>query len=76
MSSNADINEVLRQLRAGGNMPEELVEIFSEEADEHMRNIYDGLDRLRVDSRDMSALSDVRRSSHTCLLYTSPSPRD
>lgn len=65
MSSNADINEVLRQLRAGGNMPEELVEIFSEEADEHMRNIYDGLDRLRVDSRDMSALSDVRRSSHT-----------
>ena len=64
-NNNVDINEVLRQLRAGGNMPEELVEIFSEEAEEHMRSIYDGLDRLRVDSNDMSALSDVRRSSHT-----------
>ena len=64
-NNNVDINEVLRQLRAGGNMPEELVEIFSEEAEEHMRSIYDGLDRLRVDSNDMSALSDVRRSAHT-----------
>ena len=64
-NNNVDINEVLRQLRAGGNMPEELVEIFSEEAEEHMRSIYDGLDRLRVNSNDMTALSDVRRSSHT-----------
>ncbi|QEG21434.1 hybrid sensor histidine kinase/response regulator [Mariniblastus fucicola] len=64
-NDNVDINEVLRQLRAGGNMPEELAEIFSEEAEEHMRNIYDGLDRLRVDPNDEPALSDVRRSSHT-----------
>ena len=64
-NQNIDINEVLRQLRAGGNMPEELVEIFGEEAEEHMRSIYDGLDRLRVNPNDMSALSDVRRSSHT-----------
>jgi chemosensory pili system protein ChpA (sensor histidine kinase/response regulator) len=64
-NSNVDINEVLRQLRAGGNMPEELVEIFSEEAEEHMRTIYDGLDRLRVDPNDKPALGDVRRSSHT-----------
>ena len=64
-NSNIDITEVLRQLRAGGNMPEELVEIFSEEAEEHMRNIYDGLDRLRVNPNDMPALGDVRRSSHT-----------
>ena len=64
-NSNVDINEVLRQLRAGGNMPEELVEIFNEEAEEHMRTIYDGLDRLRVNSSDAAALGDVRRSSHT-----------
>jgi len=64
-NSNVDINEVLRQLRAGGNMPEELVEIFNEEAEEHMRIIYDGLDRLRVNSGDTAALGDVRRSSHT-----------
>ena len=65
MSSNNMLNEVLQQLRAGGSMPEELVEIFSEEAEEHMRSIYDGLDRLRVNSNDLEALSDVRRSSHT-----------
>ena len=64
-NSNVDINEVLQQLRAGGNMPEELMEIFSEEAEEHMRNIYDGLDRLRVNFNDLEALGDVRRSSHT-----------
>ncbi len=64
-NSNIDINEVLRQLRAGGNMPEELVEIFGEEAEEHMRTIYDGLDRLRIDPNDKPALGDVRRSSHT-----------
>ena len=64
-NNNIDIDEVLRQLRAGGNMPDELAEIFSEEAEEHMRAIYDGLDRLRVDHNDMPALSDVRRSSHT-----------
>ena len=65
MPSNNLLNEVLQQLRSGNDMPEELVEIFSEEAEEHMRNIYDGLDRLRVDSSNLAALSDVRRSSHT-----------
>ena len=64
-SSKIDVNEVLRQLRASGNVLEELVEVFSEEAEEHLRSIYDGLDRLRVDANDSEALSDVRRASHT-----------
>ncbi len=64
-SEKIDTQEVLKQLRASGGMPRELMEIFSEEAEEHMRNIYDGLDRLRVDGNDAAALGDVRRSSHT-----------
>ena len=38
---------------------------FSEEAEEHMRSIYDGLDRMRVEHTDMKALADIRRSTHT-----------
>ena len=64
-TDNVDINDVLEQLRASGSMPEELVEIFSEEAEEHMRSIYDGLDRMRVEHTDMQALADIRRSTHT-----------
>ena len=81
MSENnkIDLQEVIDQLNAGGNMSPELVEIFSEEAEEHMRTIYDGLDKIRDNGDDTNALGDVRRAAHTlkgCLLYTSPSPRD
>jgi len=43
-------------------MPEELVEIFAEEAEDHLSTISDGLDRLRVDHNDMEAIGDIRRS--------------
>ena len=64
-TDNVDINDVLEQLRASGSMPEELVEIFGEEAEEHIRNIYDGLDRMRIEFSDLEALADIRRSTHT-----------
>ena len=64
-ASDVSEEEVAQQLRAGGSIPEELMEIFGEEAEEHMRTIYDGLDRLRVDSNDAAAFGDIRRSSHT-----------
>lgn len=60
-----DILAVQQQLRAGGQIPQELIEVFSEEAEEHIRSIYDGLDRLRVELHDFTALADVRRSAHT-----------
>ena len=62
---NVDIQEVTQQLLAGSNMSPELAEIFSEEAEEHMRTIYDGMDRMRTDNTDVSALGDVRRAAHT-----------
>ncbi len=58
-------DKVIRQLNAGGSMPPELLEIFAEEADDHLGTIYDGLNRLQNDNRDATALADVRRSSHT-----------
>ena len=62
---NVDIQDVTEQLLAGSNMSPELAEIFSEEAEEHMRTIYDGMDRMRADNTDVSALGDVRRAAHT-----------
>jgi len=47
-NTNIDLQEVIDQLNAGGNMSPELVEIFSEEAEEHMRTIYE---RSRWSSR-------------------------
>ena len=64
-NSNIDLQEVIDQLNAGDNMSPELVEIFSEEAEEHMRTIYDGLDKIRDDSDDTNALGDIRRAAHT-----------
>ena len=64
-NSNIDLQEVIDQLNAGDNMSPELVEIFSEEAEEHMRTIYDGLDKIRTDGDDTNALGDVRRAAHT-----------
>ncbi|MGI9519609.1 MAG: hybrid sensor histidine kinase/response regulator [Pirellulaceae bacterium] len=67
MSSQQPITlpEVSQQLQAGGSMPAELLEIFSEEAEDHLRTIYDGLNRVREKNDDMAALADVRRSAHT-----------
>ena len=57
--------EVVQQLRAGSNIDPDLRDIFGEEAEDHMRTIYDGLDRIRLDSNDTVALGDIRRASHT-----------
>jgi chemosensory pili system protein ChpA (sensor histidine kinase/response regulator) len=66
MSDNKlDLQEVTNQLLAGSNMAPELAEIFSEEAEEHMLTIYDGMDRMRADNTDTTALGDVRRAAHT-----------
>ena len=66
MSDNKlDLQEVTNQLLAGSNMAPELAEIFSEEAEEHMLTIYDGMDRMRADNTDITALGDVRRAAHT-----------
>ena len=58
-------DDVVQQLQVGSAMPAELMEIFAEEAEDHLRTIYDGLQRLRLNNDDPVALADVRRSSHT-----------
>ena len=68
MTANSEpktaIDEVIQQLQSGSSLPAELLEIFSEEAEDHLRVIYDGLQKLR-NGNDCSALAEVRRSSHT-----------
>ena len=46
-------------------MPAELLEIFNEEAEDHLRTIYDGFGRLKHEPGDETALSNVRRAAHT-----------
>ncbi|MEM9825491.1 MAG: Hpt domain-containing protein, partial [Planctomycetota bacterium] len=58
-------HDIAQMLDDGQNVAPELQEIFGEEAEEHLRTIYDGLDRLRVDGDDREALGNVRRASHT-----------
>jgi len=57
--SKTELQEFVDDLRANGNMPEELVEIFAEESEDHLKTITDGLDRLRVDHNDMEAIGDI-----------------
>ena len=67
-SNDFAIEEVVQQLNACATMPSDLIEIFSEEAEEHLQKIYQGMGRLKENPGDQDALG--------CLLYTSPSPRD
>jgi chemosensory pili system protein ChpA (sensor histidine kinase/response regulator) len=60
-----DLNEATRQLQAGISVPAELLEIFTEESEEHLRIIYEGLDRLGEDPPRQEALAETRRSAHT-----------
>ncbi len=59
------VEEVIKQLQAGGALPAELLEVFAEEAEDHLQTIYDGLNRLKASNGDAEALADVRRASHT-----------
>lgn len=70
MTSNSatnhfSIDEVVKQLSASVSLPEEIIEIFSEEANDHLQKIYDGLGQLKDNPHDMKALGEVRRVSHT-----------
>ena len=40
-------SDILLQLQAGSSMPMELMEVFAEEAEDHLRTIYGGMDRLK-----------------------------
>ena len=63
--ANPDANDILAMLNDGNSVAPELQEIFSEEAEDHLRSIYDGLDRLQVNRDDRDALASIRRASHT-----------
>ena len=64
-SPPADRDAIALMLRGVQTVAPELQEIFSEEAEDHLRTIYDGLDRLHADHADQSAVGDIRRAAHT-----------
>ena len=63
--SDKEVQEIREQLTNGMTLPEELVEIFAEEAEDHLRSMYAGLQKMRSDRTDVESLGQVRRSSHT-----------
>ena len=63
--SDISIEEVIVQLNASCSLPAELLEIFGDEANDHLQKIYEGLARLKSNRQDMQALGEVRRVSHT-----------
>ncbi len=64
MSETQNLEEIKNQLQQSGNVQVELLEIFNEEAEEHLRIMYDGLNQAKVNS-DNQAIEEVRRSAHT-----------
>ena len=46
-------------------VPPELLEVFQEEAEGHINNIYTGLSSLAKDPNDRQQLQEVRRAAHT-----------
>ncbi|MEO1619016.1 MAG: Hpt domain-containing protein, partial [Planctomycetota bacterium] len=60
-----EIDAIRSMLLDGQSVAPELQEIFGEEAEDHLRSIYDGLDRLQVNGSDTAALADIRRAAHT-----------
>ena len=63
--SDAEVQEIREQLTNGMTLPDEFVEIFAEEAEDHLRSMYAGLQKMRSDRSDAEALGQVRRSTHT-----------
>ena len=46
-------------------VPEELAAIYREEAEDHIKQIYGGLNALKIAPNDLEQLQNVRRSAHT-----------
>lgn len=47
------------------DVPAELLEVYSEEAEEHLRHINAGLERLQHEPSNREVVQEVRRSAHT-----------
>ncbi|MDB4731409.1 Hpt domain-containing protein [bacterium] len=44
---------------------DDLMSVFSEEAEDHLKMLYDGLNHLKTDHKNQEKVQDVRRSAHT-----------
>ena len=62
---HADVLDLDDELRQQQNIPAELREIFREEAEDHIKSIYAGLEQLENDTVDRGLVQEVRRAAHT-----------
>ncbi len=61
----AIIEGIDRDLMDRDNVPAELLEIFNEEADDHLKNLYKALGEIEKDEATLELVQELRRSAHT-----------
>ncbi|MEO1526382.1 MAG: hybrid sensor histidine kinase/response regulator [Planctomycetota bacterium] len=64
-NSIPSLDAISQLIQEGRCVAPELQEIFGEEAEDHLRSIYDGLDQLQTDVSNQAAIAEIRRASHT-----------
>ena len=66
MSANSDNSaEFLVELNDRENVPDELLEVFTEEAEDHLRCTYETIAKLESAPGDRELIQSIRRAAHT-----------
>ncbi len=61
----AIIEGIDRDLKDRDNVPPELLEVFNEEADDHLRSLYRSLEEIEKDHASRELVQELRRAAHT-----------
>ena len=61
----AIIEGIDRDLKDRDNVPPELLEVFNEEADDHLKSLYHSLEEIEKDHASRELVQELRRAAHT-----------
>ncbi len=61
----AIIEGIDRDLKDRDNVPAELLEVFNEEADDHLKSLYHSLEEIEKDHASRELVQELRRAAHT-----------
>ena len=61
----AIVEGIDRDLKDRDNVPAELLEVFNEEADDHLKSLYRALEEIEKDDASRELVQELRRAAHT-----------
>lgn len=61
----AIVDGIDRDLKDRDNVPAELLEVFNEEADDHLKSLYRALEEIEKDQASRDLVQELRRAAHT-----------